>query len=52
MVILLKGDKTLYINSQQTIMQGETLVDNLKIYVPAFYEDSDMSLFGISKFKK
>ena len=33
-------------------MQGENLVDKLKIYVPALYEDSDMSLFSATLFYK
>ena len=52
MVILLKSDKTLQINSLSTIMQGENLVDKLKIYVPSVYEDSDMSLFSATLFYK
>lgn len=52
MVILLKNDKTLQINSVSTIMQGENLVDKLKIYVPTYYEDSDMSLFSATLFYK
>ena len=52
MVILLKSDKTLQINSLNTIMQGENLVDKLKIYVPSVYEDSDMSLFSATLFYK
>lgn len=52
MVILLKSDKTLQINSLSTIMQGENLVDKLKIYVPSYYEDSDMSLFSATLFYK
>ncbi|MBP5325452.1 MAG: hypothetical protein J6Y86_08165 [Pseudobutyrivibrio sp.] len=52
MVILLKGDKSLQINSSNTIMQGENLVDKLKIYVPLLYEDSDMSLFSATLFYK
>lgn len=52
MVIQLKNDKTLQINSASTIMQGENLVDKLKIYVPSTYEDSDMSLFSATLFYK
>ena len=52
MVILLKGDKSLQINSVNTIMQGENLVDKLKIYIPLTYEDSDMSLFSATLFYK
>ena len=52
MVIQLKYDKSLQINSVNTIMQGENLVDKLKIYVPAFYEDSDMSMFSATLFYK
>ena len=52
MVIQLKNDKTLQINSVSTIMQGENLVDKLKIYVPSTYEDSDMSLFSATLFYK
>lgn len=52
MVILLKSDKSLQINSASTIMQGENLVDKLKIYVPMTYEDSDMSLFSATLFYK
>lgn len=52
MVILLKSDKTLQINSLSTIMQGENLVDKLKIYIPAYYEDSNMSLFSATLFYK
>lgn len=52
MVILLKGDKSLQINSTSTIMQGENLVDKLKIYIPLTYEDSDMSLFSATLFYK
>lgn len=51
-VILLKGDKSLQINSVNTIMQGENLVDKLKIYIPLTYEDSDMSLFAATLFYK
>lgn len=52
MVILLKGDKTLNINSLSTIMQGENLVDKLKIYAPIQYEDNDISLFAATLFYK
>ena len=52
MVIQLKYDKSLQINSLSTIMQGENLVDKLKIYVPTIYEDSDMSKFSVNLFYK
>lgn len=52
MVIQLKYDKSLQINSLSTIMQGENLVDKLKIYVPTIYEDSDMSKFSANLFYK
>lgn len=51
-VILLKNDKTLHINSLNTIMQGENLVDKLKIYVPTYYEDNDVTLFTATLFYK
>ena len=52
MVIQLKYDKSLQINSLSTIMQGENLVDKFKIYVPTFYEDSNMANFSASLFYK
>ena len=52
MVILLKNDKNLQLNSQNTIMQGENLVDKLKIYIPMYYEDSEMALFSATLFWK
>lgn len=52
MVILLKSDKSLQLNTLSTIMQGENLVDKLKFYVPSYYEDSDMSLFSATLFYK
>lgn len=52
MVIQVKYDKSLQINSLSTIMQGENLVDKLKIYVPTIYEDSDMSKFSANLFYK
>lgn len=52
MVIQLKSDKTLQINSVSTIMQGENLVDKLKIYVPVYYEDSDISMFAATLYYK
>lgn len=52
MVITLKSDKTLLISSQSSIMQGENLVDVLKIYAPTFYEDNDLSLFSATLFYK
>lgn len=52
MVIQLKSDKTLQINSVSTIMQGENLVDKLKIYAPAYYEDSDISMFAATLYYK
>ena len=45
MVILMKQDKSLVKTVNSRLYQGENVVDTITIYVPAQYEDNDLSEF-------